>query len=247
MRAVLRAELVKVRTTRTAFSLILGAIVVAALGAASLTLSQRADQLAGSLHGQQYFYVTSIVVSAFAVILGIRSFTDEFTFGSIVPTFTLAPRRGTVLAAKAVTSATGGGVLALLAAAVMVLVALALGVAKGARPALEGTDAAALGGLVVAGALWAVIGVGIGAAARHQIAAIVGAIVWIVIVETAASGFLGEAASFLPGHAGHALARASAGPDIGSPLFGAILLGLYAAVALFLGRVFLRRDVEAAA
>ena len=41
-----------------------------------------------------------LVIPVFVLILGIRSFTDEFRHGSVVPTFLATPERRRVLVAK---------------------------------------------------------------------------------------------------------------------------------------------------
>ena len=84
------------------------------------------------------------------------------------------------------------------------------------------------------------------AAVRHQIAAIVGAIVWVLVVENVAGSVIGDAARFLPGRAGHSVADASAAGDLLSTGAGGILLLAYLAVAAVVGLLLLRRDVEAA-
>jgi ABC-type transport system involved in multi-copper enzyme maturation permease subunit len=243
---VFRAELIKAWTTRTAFGLLIGTAVAAALGTASMVLSQPAEQLSRSVHEQQFYFINSILVAAFAVVLGVRSFTDEFRYGSIVPTFSLSPRRPKVLVAKLLASAILGAILAVVAQAVMVGVAMLLSGAKGARPAIAGADLRAMVGLVVAAALWAAIGAAVGAAGRHQIAAIVGAIVWVLVVENVAGSVIGDAARFLPGRAGHAVADASAAGDLLSTGAGGVLLATYMAAAAVVGLLLLHRDVEAA-
>jgi ABC-2 type transport system permease protein len=243
---MLRAEVVKARTTRTAVALTVGAAVAVGLGTASMVLSQPAEQLGQGIHQQQFYFIASIAVTAFAAVLGVRSFTDEFRYGSIVPTFLLEPRRGKVLAAKWVSAALIAVAMAVVAQAVMIGMAFALGGAKGARPGIAAADLSAMAGLVVAAALWAALGVGIGAAVRHQIASIVGVIVWVSVVENVVAGVAGGVAPFLPARAAYALAGATATGDILAQPAGGVLLVVYAAVAALVGLAFVRQDVQAA-
>ncbi|MDQ4004689.1 MAG: hypothetical protein M3135_00080, partial [Actinomycetota bacterium] len=169
-----RAELVKAWTTRTAVALTAGAVVAVALGTISMVLSQPAEQLGRSLRDQQFYFITSMALTTFAGVLGVRSFTDEFRYGSILPTFLLQPRRGRVLASKSLAAALWAAGMALVVQAVMVGVAVGLAGTRGARPEIAGADLAAMLGLTAGAALWAMLGVGLGAALRHQIAAILG-------------------------------------------------------------------------
>lgn len=243
---MLRAELLKVRTTRAALGLMVGAAVGVALGTASMVLSQRPDQLSGSLHEQLFYFIASVLILGFVVVLGIRSFTDEFRYGSIVPTLTVAPRRGRVFLAKLLASGILGALLAVVAQAVMVGVALLTAGAKGTLPTVGAADLQAMAGLTLAAFLWAAIGVSLGAAIRHQVAAIVGGVVWVLVAENVATGLIGDAARLLPGRAAHALADAAAAGDLLSRVGGGLVLGAYALGIALVGLALFRRDVEPA-
>ncbi len=189
--------------------------------------------------------LASINLALFAVVLGIRAFTDEFRHGSIVATLVVAPGRSRVLVAKMVTYAGAGAVLAAIAQAVMVVIAAVALEAKGANASFTGTDAAAVGGLTVAAALWTGIGVAVGGIVRHQVGAIVGALIWVLLLENLGSGFLGDASRYLPGQAGHALAQASQAGTLLAPAAGALLLVAYAVISATAAAARLSRDVSA--
>ncbi len=247
MRRSLRAEVVKVVTTRTAAGLVLGATAVALLGTFSTTMSGDVAEMSVHLHEQNFFVLASIYVPLFALVLGVRAFTDEFRHGSIVPTLLVAPRRGGVLVAKAVTYAAAGAVLAAVAQAAMAAMALLLLGARGAEATVGGPDVAAMAGLVAASALWAMIGVAVGAVVRHQVAAVVGALVWVLVVENLGSALLGDAGRYLPGQAGRALAGAAQGELLLGAAVGALLLAAYTVVAGLVAAVMVTRtDVSTA-
>lgn len=227
MWALARAEFIKLATTRTALGLVAGAIAVAALGAFSTIMSAGPEDLPRPLHEQHFFMLASINLALFGLVLGIRAFTDEFRYGSIVPTFLVAPDRSRVMTAKVATSAAVGAALAAIAQVVMLGLAVLLIAAKGAEITLHGKDLAAMAGLVVAGTMWAAIGVGIGAMVRHQVAAIVGALVWVLLLENLGAGFLGDAGRFLPGQAAHAVAQASQAGTLLAPAVGAVVMLAY--------------------
>lgn len=105
-------------------------------------------------------------------------------------------------------------------------------------------DVRATAGLTVASALWAVLGTAAGALIRHLVAAIVGGIRWVHVVESLGTGFLGTAGRYLPGQAGHAIAQAPVGGEVLAVPLAAAVLVAYAATALAVAHLsLLRRDV----
>jgi ABC-2 type transport system permease protein len=247
MRALLRAELVKIATTRTAIGLVAGGAAVAALGAFSTIMSGQPAELARPLHEQTFFLLASINLSLFAVVLGIRGFTDEFRHGVIVPTLLATPSRVQVVAAKTVVLAAAGAVLAAVAQAVMLAVAIPLGQGKGVEVTVGMAGLIGMGGLMAASALWAMIGVAVGAIVRHQVAAVIGALLWVLLVENLGVGALGEVSRYLPGQAGHGLAAASQAGTLLAPAAGALVLGAYALLAVAVATARLTRsDITAA-
>jgi ABC-2 type transport system permease protein len=102
-------------------------------------------------------------------------------------------------------------------------------------------------GAAGAAALWAAIGVGVGALARNQVPTLIGISAWMLFVEGLLAGDvadnLGDIGRLLPG----AAAAAVSGQDPGTllaPGVGLVLLVLYAAAAALAGAFALsRRDV----
>ena len=92
-----------------------------------------------------------------------------------------------------------------------------------------------------AAALWAILGVGIGALVRNQVATLVGLCAWMFIVESVSEGFVPGAARLMPGGAGLSLAGNEHELSIG---VAALLLIAYTAAAAAAGWLTtLRRDV----
>ncbi len=245
---MLRAELRKLTTTRAALGLLTGAVAVTGLSAITTTASSDPASLAEPLHTQQVFVLASVNIGLFALILGIRSFTDEFRHGTIAWTLLSVKDRWRVVLAKAATSAIAAAVIALAAQAVMVGLASLLAEAKGATLGLSRTDVASIGGLAVAAGAWAALGVAVGALVRHQVAAVVGGLVWVLVVENLASGLLEDAGRFLPGQAAHAVANATAAGDV-LPVSTAVpvLFGYVALLGMFAVLTLSRREVAVAA
>ena len=92
--------------------------------------------------------------------------------------------------------------------------------------------------------LWSAIGLGVGMAVSHQVAAIVGSLVWLFALENVLDGLAPGLARFLPGHAGmSALGIESYTLALG-PSAGASILLVWAAACLAVGATtFRRRDI----
>jgi ABC-2 type transport system permease protein len=184
----------------------------------------------------------------FAALLGALSFTTEIRHGTIRPTFLVTPRRGRIVSAKVSVSILVGAVFGLIGGAVAAATGAATLETRGITVLLDGGDYALLvAGATGAAALWAGIGVGIGALVRNQVPALVGLCAWLLFVEgllADATGGLGEVGRYLPGAA--AAAISGQGPEkLLAPAVGLVLLVSYAAVTTLAGAVASsRRDVE---
>jgi hypothetical protein len=134
-------------------------------------------------------------------------------------------------------------VFGLIAAGLAAVVGTAVLSGRAVTIRLDGGDYALLlaGGAAAAG-LWAVIGLGVGAMVRNQVASIVGIFVWVQIVENLLVDSVPAVSRFMPG----ALAQAITGQPTGtlhSPAISALLLALYAAAAVAVGSLATaRRD-----
>lgn len=193
----------------------------------------------------------------FPLLVGILMSTGEFRHKTLTPTFLATPRRPVALAGKVI----AGVVMGLLYAGV----ALATTVAPSAgvlalfhQP--TGLDDSAiwalLGRMVLAYVLWVLIGIGVGALVRNQVAAIVGVLAFTQFLEpilrmigTIVDG-VAPILRWLPGAASDALVGASIYTSIGGAAdsvqwwAGALTLLAYALAFLGLGYlVGWRRDV----
>lgn len=238
---MLQAEIRKLITTRTVHSLVIGAIAVAGVGAFSTSMSAHPDTLQEPLHSQEMYLLSSINVSLFALILGIRSFTDEFRHNTVAWTIMAVRHRWRVVATKSTVSALAAAAMALLALTTVVAIAVAVANAKGTTVGLTSSDLTAGAGLVMAAAAWSVIGTAIGALVRHQVAAIVGAVIWVYAVENLAAGFLGNAGRLLPGAAAHSVGNATAATNLASTTIGIAVLLTYTTVLLIIAAMSLER------
>ena len=200
MNDAIRSEVRKVVTARSTYWLMFTAAALIGLGTlASLTDVASIPDV--PLDAQLFQrVVVPQVLTVIVLILGIRSFTDEFRHGSIVPTMLSTPERWKVIAAKLIVVGGTAAAITLLAEAVAIGVGSGTWRPKGVEVTIYGGPLAMQIGLVAgASVVWAMIGVGVGAAVRHQVAAIVGALVWLLVGENLAEMFAPGAARFLPG------------------------------------------------
>lgn len=213
--------------------------------------------LGDGVTGLLYSFASSLGY-VFALLVGALMTTGEFRHKTLTPTFLAVPKRGRVLLAKVIIGVLVGllyGVIALLSAVGPAALILAL---YGEETALGDADTWAMfARILLALVLWTIIGIGVGALVRNQIAAVVGILVFTQFIEPLlrmGASFietLGDVANYLPGAASDTLVGASffeltAAPGATTPEWwvGGITLAVYAAVFLFLGwATSWRRDV----
>jgi len=248
VRALLRAELLKQRSTRTGlglFATMLGLVLLAVLlhgfGLPAEDLGRPHVELMVLGRGE-------FLAALFAALLGAMSVTAEFRHGTIRATFLITPRRGRVVAAKVVVSTLVGTGFGLAAGAVATVAGTAALRARGIDLLLDRGDYVLLVvGAAGAAALWAAIGVGVGAIARNQVPTLIGICAWLLFVEGLLAGDvaenLGDIGRLLPGAAAAALSGQDPGTLL-APAVGLVLLAVYAVVAALVGALAIsRRDV----
>ncbi len=247
MTAKLRAELHKQRSTRTNLGLLaamLGLILlVLLLHAVALPAKEAAQR---TVQMSDTFGRGEMLAALFAALVGAMSITAEFRHGTIRPTLLATPQRGRVIAAKVSASMLVGTAFGLIGAGLAAGAGSAALAARGIPIRLDGGDfALLLAGSVVASALFAAIGVGVGAAIRNQVPAVVGICAWLLFVEgllVGDAGSVGTIGRYLPGALGNAASgqvpQLAAGPAM-------LLLALYAAATTAAGWLTTtRRDVR---
>lgn len=97
-----------------------------------------------------------------------------------------------------------------------------------------------LGGGTTAAGLWGLIGLGLGAVVRNQVAASVGIFVWMAIIENLLVDGAPSVSRYMPATLGEAISGDRVGA-IHTPVLGALLLAVYAAAAMTAGVVVTRR------
>jgi ABC-2 type transport system permease protein len=226
--ALLQAEWLRLRTTRSVWLLLVAAQVLIVAGVSGVMRSR--DDV-GSPDVQQTAIAHVGLISLVTLVLGITAVAGEYRHRTITDTYLAVPRRTPVIAAKMVVHTVAGLVFGVVTAVVAVAVAALWLAGRGSSLDTRSTDLwLTVAGGVAWNAAFAAIGVGIGALITNQIGAIAAALTWLALVEGLVARLVGDAQQWLPFALGSALNRLPTATD-GPPQWQAgLALAGYAAV-----------------
>jgi len=241
MSSLVSAEFLKLRTTRTAYGF-LAAIVLLTLGvvaanSANVDLSTKED-LEEALSGAG-------IAAALLLVLGIVATTGEHRHGTITSSLLASPDRRRLVGAKVIAYLLTGALLGI--AAVLATFAVAVPWLSARDAPLDLLDAGDYLGLFVEGvavsALSGAVGVGIGAIVRNQVAAVVGTLVYLFVLEPVIGVISSDVAAYTIGGSQSALTAAPV-EDALDPLAGGLVLAAWAlGLSLAGAELEERRDV----
>jgi hypothetical protein len=244
MRAQIRAELLKIRSTRTTIGLIVGMIALILLITLLTGLLSHPSGLV-SKEDQRELLGLSSLAGVFAALAGVLPVTSEYRFGTIRPTILFNPVRSSVLAAKVVAGAVAGLGFGVLAEATGWAVGYPILAGRGITVVLSGGDILllTLGGLVGA-ALWGAIGAGLGTIIHNQVGGIIALLAWGFVVDNILFGLAPSVGRFTPTRASDALMGLRV-DHLASPGIGAITLILWAGILGAIGiALSVRQDIN---
>lgn len=215
MSRLVRVELLKLRTVRTTYGLLVAAVLLTAFLAGGKASLASGHSLASSSA------LTSVVTLTgwamlLAMVMGVIAASGEFRHATATFTYLAAPQRGRVLAAKAVAAALVGAIFGLAGAVVATGVGLAF--TAGAGEPITLSAATFLRddlGAVLGAALLASLGVAVGSVIRSQVAGIVGILFWSLLIEPIVGGLSTTIQPYLPYTAATTLAGAVLGSGPG--------------------------------
>jgi ABC-2 type transport system permease protein len=188
--ALVRSELLKVRTVRSWWAYLIVIVLLAGIATASDVGPD--DAARDQLQFQVGLVDSAGIAALIAIILGITIVTTEFRHGTVTPTLLLEPHRERMLAAKALAAGLLGMAFALLALVVIGLVAGIWLAAVGAEIHFLDHDVLVRAAqTILLSILWTLFGVAIGSVVHSQVAALVGTLVWVFLGETLIWGLLG--------------------------------------------------------
>ena len=239
-----RAELLKIRSTRTTAGVVLGMIGIILLFSLLTGLLTKTPNLV-STGDQRNLLGVGDFAGVFSALAGIMAVTSEYRYGTIRPTFLFTPRRTRVLGAKVSAGLLAGALFGLVGGALGFGIGYACLAGRGIDFALDGRQAALLLFSTVAGAaLWGGIGVGVGAIVRSQVGAIIGLLAWGFVAENLIFGFLPGLGRFGPVHAQDALVEFTTKHLLGPAPGGLVLVAWAAALSVLGTALAVRRDVD---
>jgi ABC-2 type transport system permease protein len=241
--AQLRAELLKVRSTRTTLGLVVGMIVLTLLIVLLSGLLSHPDGLS-SKQDQLNVFATGGVSLIFSGLAGALLITSEYRYGTIRSTFLFTPRRSRVLSAKLMAGLLTGLVFGAVAVGLSLGIGSLILSARGIPSALDSGEIGLLVGGGLAGiALRGAFGVGLGAIVRNQVGAVIGLLAWDFVINGLLFGLAPSVGRFMPTTAADALMGLKTRHLLPPAAGGAVLLGWTLTLALAGLALTQRRDV----
>jgi hypothetical protein len=181
MTRLMRAEALKLCTTRTFWLLVIGALALIVLG---VTFTASATSYTAGTNPARATLALAGLAQTAALIAGALAMTGEFRHKTVTQAVLITPRRIPLLAAKLVTLAAAGLGIGLLATGIAAAIALPV---LAARHIQSGVSGAQLAGIIVGGAaataLAAALGVGVGTIIRNQTGAIIAVLSLLYVAE----------------------------------------------------------------
>ncbi|MGE5225686.1 MAG: ABC transporter permease [Planctomycetaceae bacterium] len=251
MTRLVGAELLKVRTTRMWIVLLGVGAAIAALGAIALLAVAGSPDAARSgwtgVHSVadvKTMIDSGAIAATLALILGATIATTEFRYGTAGITYLATPRRSRVLTAKMIAAVPIGALFGLVGGAMPLVVLLIWYGATGRSVPLDGSVAVEIAQIGLQATFAAVMGVAVGAVLRSQVAAIIGLLVWVLVVESLVQGLLPAWIKWFPfGGVANAFSSQTSADLLARPAAAAMMVA-YVAVGWVAAAWFeARRDV----
>ncbi|MET9018962.1 ABC transporter permease [Actinopolymorpha sp. NPDC004070] len=181
----LRFEWIRIRTIRSTYWLTALALVLSAAVAGLIAYFGREnpinDQMAGVILTGGSAFSPLPFTAVFMGIIGVFAFGHEYRHGTILPTLTAVPRRGSLVVAKAAVVIGWSLVVALVSVGLNWAVARVL--SGQSLPLFDAPVGPALGGYLGFVVLWGLLGLGLGGLLRSLPAAMVLIFVVPLVVE----------------------------------------------------------------
>lgn len=200
-----KAELLKIRSTRTTMGLLIGLIALALLFTI-LTGTLSPTSQVSTAHDQISLLSFGSIAGVFAALAGVMLVTSEYRFGTMRPTFLFNPSRSRLFASKIIAGTLAGFVFGVIGEGLVYSIGLIILKTRGIPISMNGGNVTLLlVGAIVGTALWGTIGVGLGAIVPNQVGAVISLLAWGFVAENLVFGFLPSIGRFFPVHAQDAM------------------------------------------
>jgi ABC-2 type transport system permease protein len=247
MNNLIRAELLKLRTTRTFTWSVIAALAFVPVSIA-LAIAKIGTPSGTSLDSAEGFRNVIAAASSGGVLvllIGIVLMAGEFRFNTVTSTFLITPERKRVVGAKLAASSLVGLGIGVASSLLTIAIALPWLASRHVDVASHSSDIAIvlLGG-IAATAISGMVGVGIGALVTNQTLAVTVTLIWSLLIEGMVVNFAPGLGRWLPGGAAGAMSGSATYSNL-LPVWAAALLfaGYGVAFAAAGSRFVLRRDI----
>jgi ABC-2 type transport system permease protein len=243
---LIRAELLKARTTRTVYGLAVGVLAGVALAVVSSIIQLTHDGGLDTSRGVRNILTSAGWGVVLMLVFGIMTIAGEFRHKTIITTLLITPSRPRVVAVKLAAVTVVGAVFGLLAATTTLAITVPWLLARHVEGALIRNEAPLVFlGVLLATMLYGIIGVAVGSLIRNQTLAIVIALVWLLLVENLVVGIAPAVGKWLPAGAASGLMRniPDKGHFLAMPAGGGLLAAYATALAITGAAAVVRRDV----
>ena len=243
MNRQVRAELLKIRSTRTTLGLLAGMVALILLFTLLTGLLSSVPSLSTTEDQRQYLGLADLA-GVFSALAGLMLVASEYRYGTMRPTILFTPHRSRVLSAKVTAGIIAGIVFGVVAEAIGWGLGNVIISGRGIPFALSGSESLqlALGGLASV-ALWGAIGVGLAALLRHQVAAVITVLAWGFVVSPLLFGLVPSVGRFMPTYAGDALIGLTTNHLLSAAAGAVVLVGWAALLAGAGIALTARRDI----
>ncbi len=243
MIAQIRAELLKVRSTRTTLGLLLGMVALILLFVLLTGLLTSVQSLSSAENQRQLLHIGSLA-GVFAALAGVLLVTSEYRYGTIRPTILFTPNRARVLGAKVLAATVAGLLFGIVGTALGWGLGYAIISGRGIPFVLSNGDVTqlvlgSLGGV----ALWGAMGAGLGTILRNQVGAVITLLAWGFVVSPLLYGLVPSVGHFMPTYAQDALVGMTMSHLLTPTAGGVVLVGWAVLLAVIGLAVTARRDV----
>jgi ABC-2 type transport system permease protein len=247
MTNLVRVEFLKLRTTPALFVTLAVTLLLTVTSVLTTTLlaGRQGTAPLGSSENVGKVLAVGALTSTVMLVLGIMISAGEDRHRTIIGTYLAEPRRSRVLLAKLVTAGAVGAVGGAATFGFALGVAVPLYAAKGVHHLPVDVASLWLGTTLIT-ACYGLLGVALGALTRNTVGAIIGALIWVTIIEvTILQPLVPAIAKWLPTGAGVALTTAtSSGNLLSPPIAALVLVGWAGLVCLVASRITLGRELR---
>jgi ABC-2 type transport system permease protein len=255
MFGLLKSELRKLTSTRMTWILVAVTVFIGALYVSLYALMAGYDTGSGQsvlppLTSEISVRMTFTAVSMGYItilVFGIVGATSEYRHRTATLTYLASPKRWHVIAMKFLAHGIFAAAIGVINIAINIPLALWI-VGTKDHWVMPGDDIKSIGiATIVAFMLYSVLGVAIGALIKNQVAAIVGALTWVTLIERLFTFLLPDVGKWMPAGAADAMlqARSLNGGTYLQPMQGALLLFGYAVIFAVIASVTTaRQDVS---